>query len=227
MKWFDLLQSTFLVLLHNFQAHVDFTRKAGHVIDFKTQGAARCRPFWIASSTQNMMASSNGTFSALLALCERNTLATGGFPSQGQWRGAWSFGVFFDLSLNKQLSKRSRRWWFETPSLSQWRHCNENGQNHLQQEDPWFHRSNFKALRLLMLTTWDAKPSAVTMLTKLGRCIYGSGALMINSTPNESSTTIYKWNQYKCRGCKQINLFSTKTRNIRKRWNGNFWKGDW
>ena len=30
--------------------------------------------------------------------------------------------VFFDLRLNKRLNKQSRRWWFETPSRSLWRH---------------------------------------------------------------------------------------------------------
>ena len=35
-----------------------------------------------------------------------------------------SFDVFFDLRLNKRLSRQSRRWWFETPSRSLWRHCN-------------------------------------------------------------------------------------------------------
>ena len=35
-----------------------------------------------------------------------------------------SFGVFFDLHLNKWLSKRSRRWWFEMPLSSLWHHCN-------------------------------------------------------------------------------------------------------
>ena len=35
-----------------------------------------------------------------------------------------SFAVFFDLRLNKRLSKQSRRWWFETPSRSLWRHLN-------------------------------------------------------------------------------------------------------
>ena len=34
------------------------------------------------------------------------------------------FDAFFDLRLNKWLSKQSRRWWFETPSRSLWRHCN-------------------------------------------------------------------------------------------------------
>ena len=36
-----------------------------------------------------------------------------------------SFGVFVDLRLNKRLSKRSKRRWFETLSRSLRRHCNE------------------------------------------------------------------------------------------------------
>ena len=35
------------------------------------------------------------------------------------------FYVFFDLHLTKRLSKKSWVWWFETPSCSLWRHCNE------------------------------------------------------------------------------------------------------
>ena len=35
-----------------------------------------------------------------------------------------SFGVFFDLCLNKRLSKQSWCQWFDTPSCSLWRHCN-------------------------------------------------------------------------------------------------------
>ena len=38
-----------------------------------------------------------------------------------------NFDVFFDPRLNKRLSKQSRRQWFETPSLSLWRHCNNPG----------------------------------------------------------------------------------------------------
>ena len=33
--------------------------------------------------------------------------------------------VFFDLYLNNQLSKQSRRWWLRTPSRSLWRHCTD------------------------------------------------------------------------------------------------------
>ena len=36
------------------------------------------------------------------------------------------FNVVFDLCLNKQFSKQSRRRWFETPSRPLWRHCNES-----------------------------------------------------------------------------------------------------
>ena len=58
-------------------------------------------------------------FSALLALCAGNSPVNGEFPSQRPVTR--SFGVFFDLRLNKRLSWG---WWFETPSCSLWRHFN-------------------------------------------------------------------------------------------------------
>ena len=60
--------------------------------------------------------------SALLALCAGNSPVTGEFPSQRPVTR--SFDVFFDLCLNKRLSKQSWGWWSETPSSSLWRHCN-------------------------------------------------------------------------------------------------------
>ena len=63
------------------------------------------------------------TFSALLALHVGNSLVTGEFPSQRPVM--WSFDVFFDLCLNKWLSKQSRGWWFEMPSRPLWCHCND------------------------------------------------------------------------------------------------------
>ena len=38
-----------------------------------------------------------------------------------------SFDVFFDLRLNKRLSKQPWGRWFETPSWSLWRHCDVYG----------------------------------------------------------------------------------------------------
>ena len=61
-------------------------------------------------------------FSALLALCAGNSPVTGEFPSQSPV--TQSFDAFFNLRLNKRLSKQSLGWWFKTPSRSLWRHCN-------------------------------------------------------------------------------------------------------
>ena len=63
------------------------------------------------------------TFSALLALCAGNSPVIGEFPSQRPVTR--SFDVFFDLRLNKRLSKQSWDWWFEAPSRPLWRHSNE------------------------------------------------------------------------------------------------------
>ena len=62
------------------------------------------------------------TFSALLAICAGNSPVPGEFPTQRPVTR--SFDVFFDLRLNKRLSKQSWGWWFETPSWSLWRHVN-------------------------------------------------------------------------------------------------------
>ena len=62
------------------------------------------------------------TFSALLALCAGNSPVSGEFPTQRPVTR--SFDVFFDLCLNKRLSKQSWCWWFETLSSPLWRHCN-------------------------------------------------------------------------------------------------------
>ena len=51
-----------------------------------------------------------------------NSRLTGEFASQRPVTR--SFDVFFDLRLNKRLSKQSWRRSFETPSRSLWRHCN-------------------------------------------------------------------------------------------------------
>ena len=62
------------------------------------------------------------TFFASLVLCEVNSLVTGEFPSQRPM--PWSFDVFFDLHLNKRLSKQSRWQRFESPLCSLWRQYN-------------------------------------------------------------------------------------------------------
>ena len=94
----------------------------------------------LGGSNFRMMTSSNGnifrvtgpfcgqftgqmeTSSALLALSVGNSPVAGEFPSQRTVTR--SFDVSFDPCLNKRLSKKSRRRWFETLLRSLWRHCN-------------------------------------------------------------------------------------------------------
>ena len=62
-------------------------------------------------------------FSALLAICAGNSPVPGEFYTQRPVKR--SFDVFFDLRLNKRLSKQSWGWWLETLSRPLWRHRNE------------------------------------------------------------------------------------------------------
>ena len=66
-------------------------------------------------------------FSLIMLICVWNNSwvnngDAGDFPSQRPVTR--SFDVFFDLHLNKKLSKQSIRWWFETLLRPLWRHCN-------------------------------------------------------------------------------------------------------
>ena len=76
---------------------------------------------WITSWWRHQME----TVSALLAICAGNSPVPGEVPAQRPvTRG---FDVFYDLRPDKQLSKQSWGWWFETPSHSLWRHRNGSG----------------------------------------------------------------------------------------------------
>ena len=67
-----------------------------------------------------MMTPSNGNIFRVMAL----RAVTGEFPPQRPVTR--NFDVFFDLRLNKRLNKQSWGCWFETPSCSLWRHCNDD-----------------------------------------------------------------------------------------------------
>ena len=71
-------------------------------------------------------------FSALLAICAGSSPGPGEFHAQRPVTR--SFDVFFDLSLNKRLSKQWRGWWFETQSRPLWRHCNDCARMHQAQQ---------------------------------------------------------------------------------------------
>ena len=71
----------------------------------------------------NMMTSSNGNIFRVTGLLCGEFTGPGEFPTQRP--ATRSFDVFFDLRLNKRLSKQPSGWWFETPSWSLWRQCNK------------------------------------------------------------------------------------------------------
>ena len=91
------------------------------------------------------------TFSALLALCEGNSPVPSARPVTR------SFDVFFDLRLNKRVSKPSRRRWFETPSRSLWRHCSGKiQQDHYFNKLRWgSHILGMSTLLLWMYDMWN------------------------------------------------------------------------
>ena len=86
------------------------------------------------------------TFSAILAICAGNSPVPGEFPAQRPVTR--SFDVFFDLRLNKRLSKKSWGLWFETPSRPLWRHSEEQISN-----DIFVQWNEFNMSDLLRITT--------------------------------------------------------------------------
>ena len=73
------------------------------------------------------------TFSALLTFCAGNSPVTGEFPSQRPVTRI--FDVFFNLRVNKRLSKQSWGCCFETQSRPLWRHSNASDPSHSASEE--------------------------------------------------------------------------------------------
>ena len=66
-----------------------------------------------------MMTASNGNIFRVTGLLCGEFTGPGEFPTQRPVTR--SFDVFFDMRMNKRLSKQPWGWWFETPSWSLWR----------------------------------------------------------------------------------------------------------
>ena len=129
-------------------------------------------------------------FSALLALCGGNSPVPGEFPAQRPVTR--SFDIFFDLRLNKRLSKQSWGWWFETPSWSLWRQCNVSVQYYVLQ-------NNFQFL--LNSVYWLTVPlnSKTPYLHVLSILQY----IMTNGTVKQrsvSTMTSWHWNIFRITG---------------------------
>ena len=106
-------------------------------------------------------------------------------PLHGEFTGHWwipaqrpvtqSCHVFFDLCLNKYLSKYPRRWWFEMPSCSLWHHCdalhiygqNYNRTGHLNMDvtEMMFH---FNSYMLFLSTADNPTPQKLWGFSRIG-----------------------------------------------------------
>ena len=78
---------------------------------------------WLQYYGYHMKTSSNRSIFRVTGLLCGEFTGPGEFPTQRPV--ARSFDVFFDLRLNKRLSKQPWGWWCETPSRPLWRQCNE------------------------------------------------------------------------------------------------------
>ena len=87
-----------------------------HRTQLQPKQATRAQPYFC---NKNMMTSSNGNIFHVTGPLRGEFT---GSPHKGRWRGALMFSL---ICAWINLSKQSRRRWFETPSRSLWRHCDE------------------------------------------------------------------------------------------------------
>ena len=121
-------------------------RWCAHWYSYRTCGGGvfKFYIYWMHHHYYTMMTSSNGNvFHITGHLCQE---FTGHWWIPAQMPVTGSFDVFFDLHINKRLSKQWWGWWFEMPSRPLWRHCNVLCMNHWWQWnlECWIHLSNIK-----------------------------------------------------------------------------------
>ena len=138
------------------------------------------------------------TFSALLAICAGKSPVPGEFPAQRP--ETRSFDVFFDLRLNKRLSKQSWGWWFETLSRPLWRHCNELqqhcGQLPMQRFsmdlDNFFCHSYIELIRLCSRTRYGINNAKLVLWMDYWKTVR-TNCLNINGDINVLITVTNTW----------------------------------
>ena len=133
-----------------------------------------------------MMTSSNGNiFRVTGPLCGEFT-GPGEFPTQRSVTR--SFDVFFDLRLNKRLSKQPWGWWSETPSSSLWRHRNVPESSVGQNQAITCVRRNTQTIIITIRATFvSINGRKVYKHTKTCGRIYASVHLFVIATDNELS----------------------------------------
>ena len=104
-----------------------------------------------------------------------------------------SFDIFFDLDLNKRLSKQSWGWWLEAPSSSIWRYCNGLNLIHVYKRAPEEIFLSCIAVGLIILThLWHLNIEIIYLLC---RCRKMKIFIILFHISRESSLT-YCWNTF-------------------------------
>ena len=106
-------------------SHEPYGRSFEWTLDCLMQNLSRQRHcYWPFAQEKRrwMMTSSNGNIFRVTGPLCGEFAGPGDFPTQRPVTR--SFDVFFDMRLNKRLSKQTWGWWFETPSWSLRRQCN-------------------------------------------------------------------------------------------------------
>ena len=121
----------------------------------------------------------------------------------GKFTGPRSFDVFFDLRLNKRLSKQPWGWWFETPALSLWRHRNVThwsledvaAISNVQQHGGWYlecFEQSSKHCQMISLTSTFAQVMAWCRHVGLDLCRRRSTMSFVHSSMASSCPIVLK-----------------------------------
>ena len=141
------------------------------------------------------MTSSNGKIFRITGLCAGTSQVSSAVPAQRPV--TWSFDIFFDLHLNKQLSKQWWGWWFETSSCSLWGHCNETPYRHQRH-----YNNNGYTLPIILVDATQANArggrSPIVSLVCTGLPLFGHQSVVIGTNNGPWSTLfgdilIFQW----------------------------------
>ena len=136
-------------------------------------------------------------FSALLAICAGNSPVPGEFSAQRPVTR--SFDVFFDLRLNKRLSKQSRDWWFEMPAWSLWRHRNDYTECELWRHNGRDGVSNHQPHDYLLIRIFRRRSKKTSKLRVTGLCAVNSpvtGEFTAQRASNAENVSIW-WRHHR------------------------------
>ena len=121
-RWPKMTAQLKIYGMHNFTNHVHIYRTLCTFIFYHTITHMHICIYITHIYVYMIYMISNGNIFRITGPSCGEFTGPGAFPAQRPVTR--NFGVFFNLRMNKRLSKQPCDWWFETPSWSLWRQCN-------------------------------------------------------------------------------------------------------